>query len=313
MAIKKVTTQSEYSALQHSTAESDVTLITEGNQLKYDGVNVEVSIPKENDIIVRDTDGEIHFFTKSTYKAALLPLGWKFVDIYYYGWEDTPLVDMGLPSGVLWSKYDIDLSKDSKLADTPMVYAKSFFSWGNTDGHNPIGNSFSDSYNWGGVNSAEPWYDGQVYGSTPGAELNASFTRGDPDHDAARKNLGGNWRMPSNANNGELFANIDYITADGEIVTAATSISKKVADKRVYVNGIAGLYIRSKTNGKRLFFACSGIGYDTLWYGRGSLGSYWSSGYNSARYARYFLFDSDRVNPQDIGSRYYGFAVRPVQ
>jgi hypothetical protein len=81
----------------------------------------------------------------------------------------------------------------------------------------------------------------------------------------------------------------------------------------VTVNGIVGLYLQSKTNGNRLFFACSGYGNGTSWNGRGSNGHYWSASFNSARNARNLVFDSGGVNPQVNNDRYYGFAVRPVQ
>ena len=66
---------------------------------------------------------------------------------------------MGLPSsGVKWANRDIDLTKPGGFCETPFVYEKSFFSWGNIDGHNPSSVS-AFAYNWGGVNQAEPWYD----------------------------------------------------------------------------------------------------------------------------------------------------------
>ena len=164
------------------------------------------------------------------------------------------------------------------------------------------------------MNEQEPWYEGQVYGSTPGAALAASFAA-DSGYDAVRENLGAPYRMPTNDNHGELFnsAYTDYITEDGEIVTAATSVAKTAADKRVRVNGIVGLYIRSKANGKRLFFACSGDGLGTSRNSRGSRGGYWSSTWSSARGARYLYFGSGGVNPQDYSNRCNGFAVRAVQ
>ena len=44
---------------------------------------------------------------------------------------------MGLPSGVKWASRDIDLTKPGGFCETPFTYEKSFFSWGNIDGHNP--------------------------------------------------------------------------------------------------------------------------------------------------------------------------------
>ena len=233
---------------------------------------------------------------------------WNIVNLFCPGAEYDPaglLVDMGLPSGVKWAARDIDLTKPGGFCDTPFVYEKSFFSWGNIDGHNPISNS-AFSYNWGDVNQAEPWYEGQVYGSTPGNTLTGNIAVGE-DFDAARANLGAPWRMPTSAEFAELFANIKYINADG------TEVDTTQADKRVTVNGVLGLYIESTINGARLFFSCSGNGFGRSWNNRGSFGYYWSSTWYSARGARNLGFYSGGVNPQNYNSRYGGFAVRPVQ
>lgn len=215
------------------------------------------------------------------------------------------VVDMGLPSGVKWASRDIDLTKPGGFCETPFTYEKSFFSWGNIDGHNPSSVSAFD-YNWGGVNQAEPWYEGQPYGSTPGNTLTGNIAVGE-DFDAARANLGAPWRMPTNAEYGELFANIKYINADG------TEVDTTKTDKRVTVNGVMGLYIESRINGARLFFSCSGYGSGRSWSGRGSYGYYWSSSWYSARGARFLLFSSGWVDPQSSLNRCYGFALRPVQ
>ena len=215
------------------------------------------------------------------------------------------VVDMGLPSGVKWASRDLDLTKPGGFCETPFIYEKSFFSWGNIDGHNPSSVS-AFAYNWGGVNQAEPWYDGQPYGSTPGNTLTGNIAVGE-DFDAARANLGAPWRMPTNAEYGELFANIKYINADG------TEVDTTKTDKRVTVNGVMGLYIESRINGARLFFSCSGVGGGRSWYGRGSYGVYWSSTWDSARRARGLSFGSGGVSPQGNSNRYGGFALRPVQ
>ena len=233
---------------------------------------------------------------------------WNIVNLFCPGAEYDPaglLVDMGLPSGVKWAARDIDLTKPGGFCDTPFTYMKSFFSWGNIDGHNPISNS-AFSYNWGGVNETEPYYEGQPYGDTPGNTLTGNIAVGE-DFDAARANLGAPWRMPTSAEFGELFANIIYIDANGnEVDTTAT-------DKRVTVNGVMGLYIQSKINGARLFFSCSGYGSGRSWLSRGSYGVYWSSTWYSARGARLLNFSGGGVNPQYRNSRYSGFALRPVQ
>lgn len=213
-------------------------------------------------------------------------------------------VDMGLPSGILWATCDIDVTKPNGFCETPFTYEKFFFSWGNIDGHNPISTSAFD-YNWGGVNQADPWYEGQPYGSTKGNTLTGNIAVGE-DFDAARANLGAPWRMPTNGEYGELFANIIYINADG------TEVDTTKTDKRVTVNGIVGLYIQSKINGARLFFSCSGYGNGSSWDHRGSRGYYWSSTFDSSRYARRLGFGSGGADPASYSNRYIGFAVRAV-
>lgn len=218
--------------------------------------------------------------------------------------EEGKLVDMGLPSGTLWATCNIDVTQADGFAASPYQYGCSFFSWGNIDGHNPISNSAFD-YNWGNVNEQEPYYENQPYGSTQGNTLTGNIPVGRA-FDAARANLGVSWRMPTSAEFAELFANIIYIDANGnEVDTTKT-------DKRVSVNGVMGLYIQSKINGARLFFSCSGNGNGRSWHSRGYLGYYWSSTWNSARYARNLYFYSGIVNPQDNNNRYRGFALRPV-
>ena len=216
------------------------------------------------------------------------------------------LVDMGLPSGVKWASRDIDLTKPGGFCETPFTYEKSFFSWGNIDGHNPTSNSSFSPWNWGGVNENEPYYEGQVYGSTPGNTLTGNIAVGD-DYDCARANLGAPWRMPTNTEYGELFGNIDYLNADGTIKDASET------NKLVTVNSVVGIWIQSKINQNRLFFSCSGSGNGTSRYNRGSSGYYWSSTWLSARSARYLYFISGGVNPQNNNRRFNGVAVRAVQ
>jgi hypothetical protein len=234
---------------------------------------------------------------------------WNIVNMFRPGAEFDPsglVVDMGLASGVKWAARDLDLTKPGGFCDTPFTYQKSFFSWGNIDGHNPVAGSFAGVYNWGGVNDAEPYYEGQPYGNTKGNTLTGDIPVGE-EYDAARANLGEPWRMPTTAEFAELFAGSIYIDADGVEIPAATT------NKLVTVNGIVGLYLQSKANGNRLFFSASGNGGGTSWYNRGSSGYYWSASFSSARIARGLYFFSGGVNPQNNSSRFIGFAVRSVQ
>lgn len=218
--------------------------------------------------------------------------------------EDYELyVDMGLPSGILWATRNIDLTQKNGFAASPFQYKATFFSWGNTDGHNPNSPTTFD-YNWGGVNAQEPWYEGQPYGNTPGCRLDSNITL---KEDAARVNLGAPWRMPSSNEFQELLENCNFVQADGITIIPSSTINKLVT-----VNGVVGIYLRSKINGKLLFLASSGYGWSTAWGSPGIFGGYWSTTFISSRVARLLFFYSDSVNPNYDINRYNGFAIRPV-
>ena len=270
---------------------------------------------KTQQVMLFGLDGAPNGKCPLTTKAIIdLKTGKSLEDILEYQkpYVDTDLyVDMGLPSGVLWAKKNIDITQQNGFAASEFQYECSFCSWGNTDMYNPNAqNSFAGVYNWGGVNDNEPYYEGQPYGSTPGAALTADFG---PSFDAARRHLGAPWRMPSKEEFQELFDNCDFIDADGNIVSASTSVAGTAADKRITMNGIVGLRLRSKINGNVIFFPASGYGYGTTWGNRGSLGHYWSSSWGSARNARYLYFFPSGVLAQRTDNRFDGFPVRPVQ
>lgn len=301
---------------------NSIETLTTSQSLKnvQSGLTAQTTAQKTQQVMLFGADGTPNGKVPLSTKAIIdLKTGKSLEDILEYQkpYVDSDLyVDMGLPSGVLWAKANIDITTQSGFQEvdgavSPLKYECSFCSWGNIDMYNPTSSSsFSGAYNWGGVNESEPYYDGQVYGSTPGNALTADFG---PSYDAARRHLGAPWRMPTNEEFAELFSNIEYIDADGNLVTEANSVAKTAADKRVTVNGIVGLRLRSKINGSVLFFPASGYGYGTTWNDRGGYGYYWSSSWRSARYARSLLFYSGGVSPQYTLNRCYGFAVRPVQ
>ena len=260
---------------------------TGAKPLYIQGAAMQPGIIKKGDVVTMIYDGT----------------NWNIVEILSVSTSQSNLyVDMGLPSGRLWAIANIDVTTNSGFAEvdgvpSPYKYECTFFSWGNTEGHNPISTS-AFSYNWGSNN------DGP-YASTPGAQLTANAGL---SFDAARAILGAPWRDPSTEDFAELFANIDYVQADGETVIDASQ-----ANKLVTVNSVVGIYLKSKINGKSLFFPCSGFGYGSSWNYRGSYGYYWSSSLYSATNGRGLFFYSGGVYPQYDNSRFYGFGGRAVQ
>lgn len=219
-------------------------------------------------------------------------------------------VDMGLPSGLLWATRNVDVTQKNGFAVSPYQYESSFVSWGNIKMYNPnTQNNFVGVYNWGSVNAQEPWYDGQPYGDTPGCQLQTNI---DAAHDCATQILGGRWRLPKSEEFKELFDNCEYIDANGDIVTAATSVAGNEIDKRITMNGIVGIRVRSKINGRIIFIPASGYGDANLWSNKGVVGNYWSSTRDSNRDALYLNFHYYGVFPENKYYRYFGMAIRPV-
>lgn len=212
---------------------------------------------------------------------------------------------MGLPSGTKWAKFDIDLTQPDGFCASEFQHEKTFFSWGNVQGHNPINNSFIDVYNWGGMNAQEPWYEGQPYGETPGSLLQQSIEE-NPSYDAAVANLGNGWHIPTWQQFAELLSNIDYLNADGTIKDVSE------VDKRITKNEIVGVWMQSRINGKRLFFACSGNASNTEWIHKNEDGHYWTATIVSARVSISLAILGNSVN-SGYSFRYYGCPIRPVQ
>ena len=207
------------------------------------------------------------------------------------------IVDLGLPSGRKWATHNIDVTMQNGFTKSIYQYECSFFSWGNTFGVNPI-SSTAFSYNWGTGN------DGP-YASTPGASLTGNVELG---YDAAFANFGNSWRLPTTEDFAELFnsSNTKYVDASGTEIADATN-------KLTIINGIRGICLMSKANGKTIFFPCSGSGNGDSWSNQGAGGFYWSSSLHSSTNGWYLLFYSGGVDPQFYNNRFYGFAVRPVQ
>ena len=211
-------------------------------------------------------------------------------------------VDMGLPSGLLWAKRNLDATQANGFAASEYQYECSFFSWGNIDPHNPTSDSSFAPYSFGSANDQEP------YVSSEGAKIEYPGVAG-PSHDAARAIAGAPWRMPLTEDFAELFNSnyTKFVDADGN------DIASDVANKLITMNSIVGIRLKSKINGNVIFFPCSGYGYGTSWNNRGSNGYYWASSLNSSTYGRILYFNSGGVYPQNYYYRFFGFTVRAVQ
>lgn len=210
---------------------------------------------------------------------------------------------MGLPSGLLWAPVNLDISQPGGFAEDPFRLEASYYSWGNTDGHNLTSPTSFAPYDFGKVNEQSPWYEGQVYGSTPGSQLSADITL---VNDAAHMVLGDKWRMPSTAEFTELINNCVYLDTEGNELDPAAP------DKRISINDCPGIYLKSVINGSRLFLPLTGsAGSNRLNY-LGTSAYLWCTDYIDEKSARRAQINSSGLSVAQASSRCFGFAIRAV-
>ena len=203
-------------------------------------------------------------------------------------------VDLGLPSGTLWATMNVG-------ADSPEDYGD-YFAWGETE---PKDYYYWDTYKWmtdgassGSAVNKYTFDDGQtsaVWYDDYGNFIGDNKTVLELADDAASANWGGDWRMPTKAEQDEL-RNTSYTTW-----TWTT------------LNGVNGYKITSKINGNSIFLPAAGCRYYSDLDDAGSNGYYWSSSLYmySSNYAYYLYFSSDNFY-WFYYRRYYGQSVRPV-
>ena len=117
-----------------------------------------------------------------------------------------------------------------------------------------------------------------------------------PEHDAAQKYWGGDWRMPTRQEFDDLNNKCDWIWTT--------------------MNGVYGYIVRGRGSyaSNSIFLPCAGYGTWTTFYHAGSVGYYWSSvPYSDYNYAWYLYFHSSYHNTYYYYTRYYGQCVRPLQ
>lgn len=188
-------------------------------------------------------------------------------------------VDLGLPSGLKWATCNVGATKPEEYGD--------YFAWGEV--------KRKTEYNWSTYKYVEK--DGKLtkycsdssYGKDGFTDSKIVL---DPEDDAATVNWGGNWRMPTYKEMGELIEKCTWIWTTQ--------------------NGVRGYKVVGP-NGNSIFLPAAGFRSGTSLLSAGSYGDYWSSSLYSSnpRYA-YRVYFSSSCMYRDFSDRYYGFVVRPV-
>ena len=243
-----------------SSDEGVATAVVEGSQ-----ITVTATGAGDATITVRDT--------KSGQEAAIV------VSVSPCPDDNHPhMIDLGLPSGVLWSCCNVG-------ADKPEAYG-GYYAWGETEE--------KEAYNW----STYKWCNGSNttmtkyctasdYGTVDGKTVL------DPEDDVAHVKWGGDWRMPTREEQDELFNECTY---------EGTSL-----------NGVNGKKFTGP-NGNSLFLPVAGYYWDDSLHKGGNSGYYWSStqdpsvSYDACR----LLFRSGDAYWVSYINRFYGLTVRPV-
>lgn len=197
--------------------------------------------------------------------------------------EGVEMVDLGLPSGIKWANMNVGATKPEEYGD--------YFAWGETEP--------KDVYDWSTYKWCNGSYDTQTkYCTSSSYGTVDNKTTLEPEDDAAHVNWGGNWRMPTKAEQDEL-RNTDNCTWEWKTNYNGT--------------GVNGYLVTSKKNGNSIFLPASGYRCGSSVNFVGSYGYYWSSSLDEgdSNYAHYLYFNSDYVG-WHVSSRYDGLSVRPV-
>ena len=178
-------------------------------------------------------------------------------------------VDLGLPSGTLWATRNVGATSPEQTG--------LYFAFGETEG-------FTAEQ----VENGTKKFNKTSYKAK---KIKSDLTL---EQDAARANLGGNWRMPTDTDFEELINNTTQTWTDNYNGT-----------------GVAGKVFTSKVNGNSVFFPAAGYCRNTSVSSIGSYGYYWSASWDSSSFAWYLCFDSG-FQSLYYDYRYYGQPVRGV-
>ncbi len=215
-------------------------------------------------------------------------------------------VDLGLPSGLKWATSNVG-------AANPWDYGN-YFAWGETTPKSIV-------YNW------STYLDGKItspeYCGTDKDLLNGITDISGTQYDAARTNMGGDWRMPTTEEQSELVENCYWEWTDsyngkgvkGYIVYKVKDASDK--GKKKYIGSSTTTTASYSPSDAHIFFPAAGYHYESDLRYAGQYGCYWSSSLWTSTPDRpdnadCLDFISDTEDWNYGGWRCYGRSVRGV-
>lgn len=190
-------------------------------------------------------------------------------------------VDLGLKSGTKWATCNVGAAKPAEYGN--------YYAWGETL---PKDKYTWESYVWSknSYNTLTKYCAEKSYGKEDTLRI---LVKSD---DAAIANWGSAWRMPTRAEEQELFEGCDWIAVDD-----------------FEGSGVAGRVGRSKFNGNTIFLPASGFYDGDKLYDVGESAGYWSSTLREygSNCAYILYFQEHKINCSG-DSRYYGQNIRAV-
>ena len=261
----------------------DIILLKRSNQESIITENLLPENVLHGEVILCYEEGKERLYCKNS-EGLIVP-----IDRIFDGMEITvdevkptmETVDLGLPSGKLWAKCNLGANSEEEYG--------LYYQWGDTVGYTAEQVGVDKQFTW----SDYKYNSGSSFNPTKYTSSDQK-TQLDLEDDAVYAALGGNWRMPTQADFQELTANT---------TTEVTSIS-----------GIQGMKFTSKENSNYLFFPFAGSASS------GSMGSVgydffcWSSALNSVGgYDAWLLRGNSGGNiALNISDRRGGRSVRGV-
>lgn len=204
--------------------------------------------------------------------------------------EGVQAVDLGLPSGLKWASCNVGATKPEEFGD--------YFAWGETE---PKASYDWSTYKWcNGASDALTKYcfDPSYWGGTGQMDNKKQLDLAD---DAANANMGGDWRMPTNAEWQEL---IDNCT-----VTWTSNYNG---------TGVAGSIFTGKKSGYTgvsIFIPAAGWRIDTITMDSEHYCYCWTSVLDDERYpsvAYYWMSSGESLSDLNSFDRADGRSVRAV-
>ena len=187
-------------------------------------------------------------------------------------------VDLGLPSGLLWSAWNVGATKPEEFG--------LYFAWGETQGYTGI--TDEKQFSWADYTLCDGTESNMLkYNATDG------LTTLELVDDAAHV-TDNTCRMPTSGECQELISNTTSAWTE--------------------VNGVYGCQFTSNVNENSIFIPAAGYCVNGSFYYVGQYGTLWSSSLSESdtRYVFDLYFYPNTMSMNGDG-RHYGFSVRPVK